>query len=220
MTTASARLPAAAELPSTQALQDVLYDILAVGVDSDASASTTHAIEVFLHEHARSPKPHEAFVAFFREQGLSLGQARSLAAEPQPLPPLKLVPAAAPRPIDPSHVQPADPIAFAATAPAAGLAAPAGTMTRPSAGVWAAVAVFALALGLGLGLGYRQLEAISTELDRARAEGRAQAQALDALQQRLEQVQAGVAESGTRIGRVEEQSALLLETLLPAAPEP
>jgi hypothetical protein len=58
MTTASAQLSTtpATESPGTQALQDVLYDTLAVGVDSDASASTASAIETFLHEHARSPK--------------------------------------------------------------------------------------------------------------------------------------------------------------------
>lgn len=227
MTTASALLSAtpAAESPSTQALQDVLYDTLAVGVDSDASATTASAIETFLHEHARSPKPREAFLAFFREQGLSLGQARALGAAPQALPPLKLV-APAPRALDASQLQAAEslelaePVATrssrAVASMHAALAAPGGQ--RSMLTVWSALALVAVVLGMALGIGQRQLEALSAQLETAQEQSRSQAEALAALQQRLAQVQAGVAQSGQRMERVEKQNALLLEWLPPTTP--
>jgi len=212
MTTASALLSAtpAPESPSTQALQDVLYDTLAVGVDSDASASTASAIEKFLHEHARSPKPHEAFVAFFREQGLSLGQARALGAAPQALPPLKLV--------APVQMQSAEPLELAAPRSPRSVAPAQAAPATPSAprsmvAVWSAFALVAVVLGMALGIGNRQLDALSAQLDAAREQNRSQAEALGALQQHLTQVQAGVAASAQRMERMEKQNALLVEWL-------
>jgi hypothetical protein len=233
MITAPAMLPVmtTVEPPSAQALQDVLYDILAVGVDSDASATTASAIEGFLHEHARSPKPREAFVAFFREQGLSWSQARTLGAEPQALPPLKLVSPAGPRPIDlPARARASEaselggsardraPAAHSDAWAALEPVAPAAPGPRGMALAVTALALVAVVLGLALGLGYRQLEQVSAQLDAAQAQSRNQAEALGAMQQRLAQVQAGVSDSGRRMARVEQQSALLLESLLPTTP--
>jgi hypothetical protein len=211
----------AVEPPSVQMLQDVLYDILAVGVDSDASASTTGAIETFLHEHARSPKPREAFVAFFRAQGLSWSQARSVAVEPQALPPLRLVPPSTPRPIDPDAVQPGEPPQLAVpdhVGAEAFVAHTPSVAARRSWAPWAALALVATLIGGAFGFGYRELEALTSQLGAAQAQNRAQAEALGQLQQRLAEVQSGAAASAERIERVESQNTLLLESLLPAAP--
>ena len=60
-------------------MQDVLYDILATGLDPDQSDAPSEAIERFLFEHARAPKTADEFRAFFAVHGLSV---RARAQEP------------------------------------------------------------------------------------------------------------------------------------------
>ena len=62
-----------------QLMQDVLYDILATGVDPDQADAPSLEIEHFLFEHARAPKTAEEFRAFFAAHGLSV-RARVSAA--------------------------------------------------------------------------------------------------------------------------------------------
>jgi hypothetical protein len=54
-----------------QLMQDVLYDILATGLDPESDAPS-EAIERFLFEHARTPKGADEFRAFFAAHGLSV----------------------------------------------------------------------------------------------------------------------------------------------------
>ena len=53
-------------------MQDVLYDILAVGIDPDQDDVPSAEIERFLFEHARTPKASDEFRAFFAQHGLSV----------------------------------------------------------------------------------------------------------------------------------------------------
>src|SRR5712671_6118944 len=78
-----------------QAMQDVLYDILATGIDPEQSDAPSAEIERFLHEHARAPKTLDEFRAFFAEHGLSV-RTRPLpqASAALSLPPIECPPAA------------------------------------------------------------------------------------------------------------------------------
>src|SRR5262245_17784727 len=76
-----------------QAMQDVLYDIIATGIDVEPNDVPSAAIERFLHEHARTPKSVDEFRAFFAEHGLSV---RTRPAAHVALPPIE-----APVPVPP-----------------------------------------------------------------------------------------------------------------------
>ena len=65
---------------STEVLQDILYEILTNGPDPAAKV-TSADIEKFLHEHARSPKPHGEFIKFFNRHGLSMESEESIDLE-------------------------------------------------------------------------------------------------------------------------------------------
>ena len=60
-----------------QAMQDVLYDILATGIDPEQAQLPLDAIERFLHEHARANKSPDEFRAFFAQHGLSVSTRAS-----------------------------------------------------------------------------------------------------------------------------------------------
>src|SRR5688500_4816351 len=55
-----------------QAMQDVLYDILANGMDPESCEVPTQEVERFLFEHARSPRSRDEFHSFFAAHGLSV----------------------------------------------------------------------------------------------------------------------------------------------------
>jgi hypothetical protein len=68
---------------TTAALEDTLYEMLAVGLDPCESRVTQKEIQQFLFEHARSPKSKEEFLRFFQAHNLPT----DLESEPQPVAP-------------------------------------------------------------------------------------------------------------------------------------
>ena len=66
---ASSPAAAGAQL-TTAALEDTMYEMLAVGLDPCESRVTQKEIQQFLFEHARSPKSIEEFLSFFRTHNL------------------------------------------------------------------------------------------------------------------------------------------------------
>ncbi len=53
-------------------LLDVLYEILASGLEPESATVSTSDIETFLHQHARSPKSRAEIEAFFASGGLPM----------------------------------------------------------------------------------------------------------------------------------------------------
>jgi hypothetical protein len=71
--------------PALADLEDLLYDILASGADPNLGGKTLEAVQLFVHEHARSKKTHAEFVAFFEAQHLSMQPERTMLMSLPPL---------------------------------------------------------------------------------------------------------------------------------------
>ncbi len=89
----STSMPSLASVPladaqQVQRMQDLLYDILATGVDSERTDAPVELVERFLHEHARTPKSAAEFREFFAAQGLTSRVSIQAPAEVASLPPL------------------------------------------------------------------------------------------------------------------------------------
>jgi hypothetical protein len=83
-------LPASAptDAQQVQRMQDLLYDILATGVDCERTDAPIELVERFLHEHARSPKSVTDFRGFFAQHGLTSRVSIAAPSEVASLPPL------------------------------------------------------------------------------------------------------------------------------------
>jgi hypothetical protein len=186
--------------PSTQELEDVLYDILAAGVDPTAAPGALEAIQCLLHEHARAPKSQLELLAFFEAHGLS---TRRLAS-----------------PTDASFGLPAIEFSELDAGPDAigGMAfdpsrLPTAAPARRSVAVrWALVVAAAVVVGLGVAAGYGVLQSLQGELARVRAEAADQQQAMAKVRAEAQSLRATVAETSTLAERAHQNSELLLQT--------
>jgi hypothetical protein len=202
-----------------QAMQDVLYDILANGMDPERSEVSMQEVERFLFEHARAPKSRDEFRAFFAEHGLSL--RTSVAPEPAGLvlPPIER--ALPPQDRDMPVSVPVE-LAFA---PSVGMQSlyddseRTGAHVRPRrrspVGPWVAFACIAALLGVGGYYGYKSILELQGELERTAQHSRDNQQALKALRDHAADLESSVAATGELVQRMDQKSDLLINTLLP-----
>ena len=80
--------PIAARI-DVQAMQDLLYDILATGLDAEQASVPIDTVERFLHEHARTAKSPAEFAAFFAQHGLTVSGRAPRPAALVALPPIQ-----------------------------------------------------------------------------------------------------------------------------------
>jgi hypothetical protein len=204
-----------------EAMQDILYDILANGMDPERSEVPMQAVERFLFEHARSPKSRDEFRAFFAEHGLSVRM--NLAPEPAGLvlPPIER--AALPLDRDMPVSVPVE-LAFSATASMSTLlddSERTGTHAMPRRrvgrvlGLWAALACVGALLGAGGYHGYRTILELQGELERTAQHSRDNQQALRALRDHAADLESSVAATGELVQRMDQKSDLLINTLMP-----
>lgn len=215
---------------SLSVLQDILYDIVATGGADVAADVPLQAVEIFLHEHARSEKSRAEFLAFFEAHGLPthvLPTVVGLSAPP-PLTPsggtaLSAVGIPAPGPSRPSQPPPL-PIGVSQPPPPP-LAVP--ESREPITGafridggqpraLWVLLVAIALLLGGLLGLGYELYRGMQSELAHARAQGAAQQRFIERLEDRTAGLQQDISRNGELIEHVDTRSELLLDSLLPA----
>ena len=208
------KMPGAAEPNAdVQAMQDILYDILADGMDPERADVPTQAVERFLFEHARSPKSREEFRAFFSAHGLSLGM-RPASEAPLSLPPIQRPNADAGMPVQlPVELAVAsrapDPVRLAPPAPVP-------AWRRPAIlGLWAAVALVTSALLALTAYGFRAIVELKADLRHEAQQGRDDRQELKALRDHAVGLESSVAATGELVERVEQKSDLLIESLLP-----
>ena len=191
-----------AAAPSVQELEDALYDILAVGVDPGVAPGSLQAVQLLLHEHARSPKSQLELLAFFEQHGLPTARAAlDLPGAGFALPSFTL-PEVEPSPAAIGGVD-----LDAERAPAAQPAHRAGQVLR-----WAAAAAALAVVGAALGVGYTTLQAVRSELAGVRAESAQQQQALSKVTAEAQTLRATVAETTTLAAQAERKSELLLRT--------
>ena len=206
-----------------EAMQDVLYDILANGIDPDQTEVSTPAVEQFLFEHARAPKTLPEFQAFFAAQGLTVRTASPLAKAAVSLPPLLprapksddmpvqlpvelqlAAPAPRPMPVE-------SPIAVEITSEA-----PPPPRRKPVyIALWAGLAVLGAMLAAAASYGHATITRLEKELDRAAQEGRDNRAGLEVLRHDAVGLESSVAATGELVKRVDQKSDLLIESLLP-----
>jgi hypothetical protein len=182
--------------PSVADLEDLLYDILASGFDPNLPAATLEAVQVFVHEHARSKKSQAEFLAFFEAHALPMRAERpSLLA----LPPLEMRGRAGESPELTLMPQSADP-----------------PLMQPAAyggkrlGIWMAACVTLTAL---IGLGYFATLQVRDEFARARAQAAQNAAALANVRAEAETLRAALRDNAQVMQRVEQKSELLLQSM-------
>ena len=205
------------------AMQDLLYDILATGADAEQSSVSIEAVERFLHEHARSAKSADEFVAFFAREGLTVSARPPRPAALSALPPIQ-------RPVQAEQAVMKFPVELATAerlgdaslslgspfAPVASIAseAPAPRRSRmPTivACVSMAAAVLALA-ALGY-VGYATITDLERRLDHTHAAAQADREAIQALESQQIDLESNVAASAQIIERMDQKSDLILDAI-------
>lgn len=200
----------AGEAVSEEQLLDVLYEIMAQGVDPTAQLKIGE-VERFLHEHARQRKPLAELMAFFARHGLSRDPA-DYAADPDlgelasglsrargPSSTMILLEDA---PLEPPPEPPAEPSLPLVTQETSGLKAVV-VPARPAARVrwlpFALAAAGAVALGM-LAFSVQRSRDLSRDLARARLQQQTTDLALGALERRAEELsqQLGQSEAARR----------------------
>jgi len=214
----------AGEARQVQAMQDLLYDILATGVDSERSDVSIATIESFLHEHARTPKSLSEFRAFFAQQGLT-SRMPSPVPSVAALPPLRRV---APAPQRPSAVPPAlPPAAHAIQTFDEVLQHPVSfdvmaqpverRRSRPLIGL--AIASGALVIAGALYAGSQYILEMRADLARSDAQAQKNAELIESLRAQTVTFESSLAASGQLIHRMEQKSDLVLDSLQRAEAE-
>ncbi len=206
------------------AMQDVLYDILATGMDTEQVDAPTEQIERFLFEHARSPKSGSEFEAFFAQHGLTVRRGSAPAADTGfALPPLE------PPPVDESAAVLAlageDDLGVdeARTGQHSTFSQPGVAAPRPWAMRMMGAALLVLCLGLAAiaWVGHGIIQELRGDLDRAEVRGAQQEQVIDQLEGRAAGIQSSIEANGQLIHRMEQKSDLLIDSLVkPEPPKP
>jgi len=212
-----------------QAMQDVLYDILATGVDAEQASVSIEAVERFLHEHARTAKSPEEFAAFFARHGLTVSGHAPRPVAVVALPPIQ-------RPVQPEAPVLKFPVELTSSAgsqDASPLDSPfvpvtpmmaSAPVARPStlrvvlawAGAAAALAALA-ALGYVGYLGFVTIDNLEHRLDQTHAAAQADRQVIHALEHQQVDLQSDLAASAQLIERMDQKSDLILESVQPPA---
>ncbi|HEX2677527.1 MAG TPA: hypothetical protein VHM19_12830 [Polyangiales bacterium] len=191
---AAPRMQGHAPLPPVEAMEDVLYDILATGVDPTAKVGTLEAVQVLLHEHARARKSQAELAAFFVEHGLPLAGER-------PRAPVIALPPIEPAAISGIELMPSQRIAEPARSVSAKL-------------TWIGVA-FAAAVLLGTGVaGYFALHDMRQELSRVKASSSVQASQLTQVKAEAATLRSAMTENAELMRSVDHKSDVLIQSLL------
>jgi hypothetical protein len=224
MQRASSASPVTSEARQVQAMQDLLYDILATGVDAESTDVSIEIIEAFLHEHARAPKSLADFRAFFAQQGLTSRMPSPVPAVAA-LPPLKRVApppqrASGPPPALPPSVNAVQmfddamqhPVSFDVMGPPVER-----RRSRPLVGLGIAASTLAFAAALYAGSQY----ILEMRADLARSDEQAQKNAalIESLRAQTVTFESSLAASGQMIQRMEQTSDLVLDSLQRAEDE-
>lgn len=194
---------------SASDLLDVLYEILASGLEPEGTDASAAEIEAFLHQHARSPKTRPETEAFFQSHGLPMqldSFARDSGLRLASVSPLPMMPRQAPAPF---HATPITrsvvPVAPAEIA----------TATRPNTQPWAALGVVCVALLVALVLGGFVLMNLREQVTRSDANQRALLTAIETLKTHTDQIDTRINEQAKVIASTHAQIDRLVQSFLP-----
>jgi len=200
-----------------QAMQDVLYDILATGLDPEQAQIPLDAIERFLHEHARSAKSQDEFRVFFAQHGLTVS-GRAIKPPPVLLPPIERPlqddpPVIAKFPVELARPEPLPQGAgFARQLPDDLELAIAPRRAQPW--VWAALILMAGGVSALAYHGYSVITRLEHRLEQADSATHNASVALDELKTKTAGLESNVAASGEEIQRVDDKSNMIIQSLI------
>lgn len=204
-------------------LLDVLYEILASGLEPESATVSSSDIETFLHQHARSPKSRADMEAFFRQGGLPMqldnfvrDSGLRLAAVSVPTPSTGgevhapdptgrhpvTISTVAPRPVPANVSQAVAPVRAASEA---------SSVTR----LWFAFGVLCVALLTALVFGGLSLMSLRDQVAKTDANQRQLLTALSTLKDRTEHVDTRLNDQAKVIGESHQQLDRLVESFLP-----
>jgi len=201
-------------------LQDILYDMLASGIDAEQTSVKTDDVERFLHEHAREAKTLSDFRAFFDRHGLDADPRTHESAV------LELPPITTSR--EPSSSAPASLTALTPELPVelsladieengfeTPIPSPAPRRFRASRPVWIAIGcVGVLLLWLAV-RGYATVTALRSELDRASERYEQDRSAIQRLSDQTTTLESNVAATGELVQRVDQKNDVIVDLLTP-----
>jgi hypothetical protein len=208
-----------------QLMQDVLYDILATGLDPDQADAPSEAIERFLFEHARAAKTAEEFRAFFAAHGLSV---RARAQEPVSLSvalpeivrAVEPMPARMPVELDASPLE-SDEASEPVTGAHRALVdvdedfMPARRSGRGlAAAAWCAALCVVALCGAAAYYGYNTILTLRGEVERTNMRHEQDRAAIAALQDQAAGLESSVSATGDLLQRVDQKSDFLVQSLL------
>jgi hypothetical protein len=225
---------------SVETFEDILYEIIATGLEPSEAELTTQQIEAFLHEHARKAKPREEFIKFFKEHKLStdpgvhlrpsgLGRLPSKIAMPTKdvsesslasgLEPRK--PTAVEKPID-ETLSPIPVIEVEPTEESSEIRIrPAQTQHSDNSLMgWLAILLIAALLGLTIGLGYLLFDELRQQIDQTKALQAENMRLIQVLQKQVTELEKTTAIDRETLQNLDAKSDLLIETLVPVESEP
>jgi hypothetical protein len=202
-------------------LQDILYDILATGIDARQTSVAPEDIERFLHEHARAPKSAAEFREFFDRHGLHADTRTAESAI------LELPPITTPREASPQSVEPPieltlsdiDPAGFADDPFELKRVPPPPRRVVPRGAAWLIVALLAIAFALLTWRGVATVSELRAEVSRASVRHQQDRSALRRLSDQTANLESSVAATGELVQRMDQKSDLLIDSLL-ARPKP
>jgi hypothetical protein len=227
--------PAATEARQLQVMQDLLYDILATGLDAERSDVSVELIERFLHEHARAPKTLAQFRAFFAQHGLTGRITAPSAPDIGSLPPLlRVAPASARKAAAPEQAPPSSAEPLRADALVTALAFDAdeshpvrfdlppplpskrsGSSARYLTSL--ALALGFLVVGASVYAGALHLLEMRAELARSEEKALENRALIETLRSQTVGLESSLAANGELIQRMEQKSDLVLDSLEQAA---
>jgi hypothetical protein len=183
-----------AGVPSVAELEDMLYDILASGADPNLDPKALEALQLFVHEHARSKKSQAEFLQFFAAQSLPTQPERTSLLQ---LPPLESRARAAESPSLPLPSAPEP--AFVS------VAAQSGKRT------WLWLAAFAGISGMTGLAGYVALE-MRDQIDELRLESARNAADLSQVRSDTDTLRTMLRSQSQLLERIDQRSDRLLQT--------
>ncbi|MBN1655954.1 MAG: hypothetical protein JXA30_19460 [Deltaproteobacteria bacterium] len=220
---------------TVEILEDILYEILATGLEPTEAELTTQDIETFLHGHARSAKSYDDFIKFFEDHKLSTDPNVHLKSSALGHLPTKIAmpisavsDTAVPRRLEPSTSEPIElltdetlellPVIEADEPEESSEVRTRRPQPQPSDNPlmsWLAILLIAALFGLTIGLGYFLFDRLRQEIDETKALQKESLRVIDLLRNQVTELRAGAVLDREALQQLDAKSELLVETLVP-----
>lgn len=203
-------------------LLDILYEILASGLEPEGANVSSSEIETFLHQHARAPKTRPEMEAFFNQSGLPMQMdnfARDSGLRLASVSPATVSSTggelSAPESNTGRHAVTISKVAPRPTSTVSQAVAPVVIGAASNGRVWLALGALGLALLTACVLGGLSLMMMRDQLDASHASQRQLLSAVEALRARTEQVDARLSDQTKVIDSTHQEINRLVQSFLP-----